>query len=529
MVRYHHALQYNILSFVYMNIVNKNANARILINTGILYFQLIFTIIVNLYATRLILNAMGVDDFGIVNLVSGIVAMLSFFQNSLTISTQRFLSVNMGKKDEYTQSQIFNTSFLIHILLGIVLVVILESILPLVFNSSIQIPIDRLTASKYLYQLTIFGTFFVIISVPYDATLNAHENMLIFSLASIIESIIRLVGAIILIGYGNDKLVFYGILLITIRFASLLFKSVYCTLHYSDAKIYINRFNWRRMREMLSFAGWNMIGGFSVSLRSQGMAVVLNIFQGVVINAAYGIANQVAGQMSNFTATITKAMAPQIMQSKGSGDVMNMKSLSLKQCKYSFLLLLFFAIPLYVEMPLVLHLWLKEIPDYCVSFCRLILLVSLAQQITIGLQTLIQAHGRIALYQTIMSLLIILNIPFAYIVLKLGFNPNYVIVAMFFAELICLFGRVLLANKLVGLSVKQVQKELFNYIFIYSFASIIIAYICLLLKPMFSEYFAFFLTIVVSWAGLLIVAALFFSEGEKLMTKRIFSNLYRRL
>ncbi len=212
---------------------------------------------------------MGVEDFGIVNLVSGIVAMLSFFQNSLTISTQRFLSVNMGKKDNDMQLQIFNTSVVIHLLLGIALVLILESVAPLIFNSSIQIPTDRIAASQLLYQLTILGTFFVIISVPYDATLNAHENMLIYSIASIIESMIRLAGAIILVGYGYDKLVFYGILLITIRLVSMLFKSVYCRIKYSDARINLTKFNSSSLREMLSFAGWNAIGGFSVSLRSQ--------------------------------------------------------------------------------------------------------------------------------------------------------------------------------------------------------------------------------------------------------------------
>lgn len=512
-----------------MEIVNRSANARILINTAILYFKLIFTIIVNLYSTRLILNAMGVEDFGIVNLVSGIVAMLSFFQNSLTISTQRFLSVNMGKKDNDMQLQIFNTSVVIHLLLGIALVLILESVAPLIFNSSIQIPTERIAASQLLYQLTILGTFFVIISVPYDATLNAHENMLIYSIASIIESMIRLAGAIILVGYGNDKLVFYGILLITIRLVSMLFKSVYCRIKYSDARINLSKFNSSSLREMLSFAGWNAIGGFSVSLRSQGMAVVLNIFQGVVINAAYGIANQLLGQLTNFTATISKAMAPQIMQSKGAGEENHMMSLSLKQCKYSFVLLLFFAIPLYAEMPLVLKLWLKQIPDYGISFCRLILLVSLAQQITIGMQTLIQANGKIALYQTLMSFLIMLNIPFAYIILKMGYNPNLVIIAMFFVEIICMVARIVLARHLVGLSYQFARKELMNPVLLLTAISIGITTLCIYLHPFFSEYLAFVVTLLVSWSLLLLGVIVTMSNSERMMVKSIITKLMSKI
>lgn len=508
-----------------MSIVNKSANARILINTAILYFKLIFTIIVNLYSTRLILNAMGVEDFGIVNLVSGIVAMLSFFQNSLTISTQRFLSVNKGKKDNDMQIKIFNTSIVIHLLLGIALVIILESIAPLVFNSSIQIPLERINASQMLYQLTILGTFFVIISVPYDATLNAHENMLIYSIASIIESMIRLAGAIILVRYGNDKLVFYGLLLITIRLVSMVFKSVYCHLKYSDARIKISKFSLHSLREMLSFAGWNAIGGFSVSLRSQGIAIVLNIFQGVILNAAYGIANQLLGQLTNFTATISKAMAPQIMQSKGAGEENHMMSLSLKQCKYSYILLLFFAIPLYAEMPLVLRLWLKQIPDYGISFCRLILLVSLVQQITIGMQTLIQANGRIALYQSLMSLLIMLNIPFAYFILKMGYNPNLVIVAMLFLEIICLVARLILAHRLVGLSYELTRKELMTPVLIISAISIGITLLCIYMHTLFSEYMSFIIALIVSWILLTIGVVVTMSNSERIIAKSMISKI----
>ena len=498
-----------------MNFVNKSANTRILINTGILYFKLIFTIVVNLYSTRLILNAMGVEDFGIVNLVSGIVAMLSFFQNSMTISTQRFLSVNMGKNDSETQMQIFNTSFVIHVLLGIALVLLLELLSPLIFNSSIQIPVDRLDASQLLYQLTIVGTFLMIVTVPYDATLNAHENMLIYSIACIIESIIRLIGALVIVHYHNDKLVFYGVLLISIRLISMLFKRIYCRMKYNDAQIKISKFNKNCFWEMLSFAGWNAIGGFSVSLRSQGMAIVLNVFQGVCINAAYGIANQLLGQLTNFTATISKAMAPQIMQCKGSGDEKHMISLSIKQCKYSFILLLFFVVPLYSEMPLILRLWLKQIPEHGIVFCRLILLVALVQQLTIGLQTLIQANGNIAFYQTTMSFFIMLNIPLASIVLNYGLSPYFVIYIMIFVEIICLVIRVVFAHRLVNLSYKLTMNTLILPIVIITIASVAITLICFYSHDFFSDYVSLFINLIMSWTLLVMVVFAVMSDNER--------------
>ena len=387
---------------------------RIVVNTVILYCKLIITIVVNLFATRLILGAMGVDDFGIVNLVSGIVAMLSFIQNSMTISTQRYLSVNMGIKDEKEQSVIFNTSVILHLILGCFIVLILELCAPFIFDSAIQIPADRIPASKILYQCTIISTFIVIIMVPYDATLNAHENMLVFSLASITESLIRLTGAILLLYYTHDKLIFYGI------------------LHtYPDSLVKPKICRYSLMKEMFFFAFWNFFGSFAVTARTQGIAIVLNIFHGVAINSAYGVATQVSGQLSSFTSTISKAMSPQIMQNKGAGHISSMVSLALKQSKFSFALLLIVAIPLFLEMPYILKVWLNDVPEFSVQFCRLILMVALIQQLSSGMQLAIQANGKISLYQITISIALLLNIPVAWILLKyVEVEPYMVLISM---------------------------------------------------------------------------------------------------
>lgn len=506
-----------------------DANKRIVVNTGILYFKLIFTIIVNLYATRLILNAMGVENFGIVNLISGIVALLSFFQNSLTISTQRFLSVNKGKNDIKKQLRIFNTSILIHFFLGLCVVAILESLTTMIFNSAIQIPVDRISSSQILYQLTILATFFVIITVPYDATLNAHENMLWFSFATIIESIIRLVGAFLMTGYPYDKLVFYGLLIISIRSISMIIKVVYCTRHYNDSKINILLFDKKLLKNMLSFAGWNVIGGFSVSIRSHGMALIFNLFHGVVSNAAYGIANQVFGQLSNFASTISKAMAPQIMQNKGSGNENHMILLSLRQCKYSFILLLFFAVPLFIEMPLILKLWLKQVPENASLFCRLILIVAMIQQVTIGIQTLIQANGKIALYQTIMSVVIFFNVPLAYFSLKIGMPAYSVIVTMIAIELVCMITRLTLANKLVCVSLSLLRRELLSPIFKMFIASSSFVTLLLCAKSNLNSLLDLFVYFFISFIWIIFVAVITLSNEERSSINLFLKKTYRKI
>ncbi len=432
-----------------------DSNKRMAVNTVILYAKLIITIAVNLYSTRLILNAMGVEDYGVVNLISGIVAMLSFVQNSMSVSSQRYMSVNMGKRDCNIMEKVFNSSFALHLILAVIIFFLLECLTPIVFGSSIQIPEERIVAARILYQLTIVGTVLVVVTVPYDATLNAHENMLVYSIATIVESIIRLAGAFILLVYCHDKLIFYGWLLITIRFVSLLIKSIYCRKHYKEACFSAKHCDKGMMKEMFSFAFWNMFGALAMTARSQGVAIVMNIFLGVIINAAFGIANQVSGQLRNFTATISKAMNPQIMQRAGSGDIEGMISLSMKQCKYASFLLSYAIIPLLFSMQFILKIWLKEIPEYSIAFCSLILILSMVQQSTNGIMSLIQATGDIRNYQIAVSSIMLFNIPLAYLLLHLGISASSVIMGMIVIEIFTCVVRLIFARKLTGMSITK--------------------------------------------------------------------------
>lgn len=507
------------------------SSERIVVNTGILYVKLIITIVVNLLSTRLILLSMGVKDYGIVNLISGIVAMLSFVQNSMTISTQRYLSVNMGQNNPEKQKRIFNTSILLHLILVCLIITILEACHPMVFNSQVQIPGDRLFASQVLYQLMIIGTALVVITVPYDATLNAHENMLWFSIASIIESLIRLAGACILLSYSHDKLIFYGLLIVAIRLVSMIIKVTYCRLHYPDSRISFKHTEKTLMREMFSFSFWNLFGSFATAARSQGMAVILNIFNGVAINAAYGIAHQISGQLSNFSATISKAMAPQIMQSKGASEKDRMINLSLRQSKYTVTLLTMFALPLLLDMEFILRIWLKEVPDYTVDFCSLIVLVALVAQLSSGLMTLIQANGRISLYQITMSSLILLSIPLAYYALKYDYYPSVVILILLIIEVFCFAVRLLFAKKLVGVKFSTVWRELGKPISFMIIIGVCLFYVVTnyLPHPFSNEWVTFLLHFFVTeFIMVVIIMTVIFSREERIILRNLVVSLKKR-
>lgn len=432
---------------------------RMAVNTVILYAKLIITIVVNLYSTRLILNAMGVEDYGVVNLISGIVAMLSFVQNSMSVSSQRYMSVNMGKHDDRIIVKVFSSSFVLHLILAVIIFVLLESLTPLVFGSSIQIPDQRVDSAQILYQLTIIATTIVVITVPYDAALNAHENMLLFSIATIIESVIRLTGALILLVYSSDKLIFYGLLVIIIRLVSMLIKWFYCRSHYHETRFSMTHSDKTIMKNMFSFAFWNTFGALALTGRSHGVAIVMNTFLGVFVNASYGIANQISGQLQTFTATITKAMNPQIMQRAGSGNNVGMISLAIKQCKYSSILLSYAIIIMLFSMPFILKTWLGEIPEYCQEFCSLILLVSMIQQLSVGLMSAIQATGVVRNYHMVVSLIMLLNIPLSYFLLWIGFGAPYVIIGIIAIEIIICAVRVYFAHNLAGLSVADFIKQ----------------------------------------------------------------------
>ena len=404
---------------------------------------------ISLISVPLVLSALGASDYGLYNLVAGVVAMLSFLNLSLTVSSQRYMSVAMGAKDIEGIDIVYNTSFYMHLFLGAIIIVLFE--FGSFFIDKLNIEPDRLWCAKIIYQFLIISTFVQIISVPFDALINAHEDMHAFAIIETINSLLLLVVAISLKYYDGDKLLFYGLFVCFIAIATFLMKYGWVRYSYRNYRINIVK-KWSKLqiRGMFGFAGWNLFGGIAMIGRNQGIAIIFNIFLGTIANASYGIANHINGALSNFSGTFQKAINPQLMKSEGMKDRERLLKISFISSKYSVLALSFFSIPLIIEMPDILHIWLNNnIPPYTIELTRYILLLSIVYQYSVGIMSAIQAVGYIRNYQIAMGCIILLNLPMAYILVKTGYPIYYVTIGFVALELISLVVRIKMAEVLV--------------------------------------------------------------------------------
>ena len=503
-----------------------NPSNRIIFNTIILYAKIIIDMILALWTVPLVMRALGQSDYGLYNLVAGVVAMLTFLNNSMTVVTQRYMSVTMGTKDFTKLNNVYNASIRIHIILGFFLVLLLEAVAPFLFNGFLNIEPDRLRASLLIYQFMIISTLFAIIAVPFDATLNAYEDMLTFSLISISEALFKLLLALSLFKISFDKLVFYGLGLVVISILGVLVRILIVNRRYQDLRVsFKQKIPGALYNSMLSYAGWNTFGSLAMIGKNQGIAVVLNLFNGTIINASYGIANQVNGVLSSFTSSIQKAISPQLMKNEGAHRRDAMISMSFSLVKMTTTIFAVMAIPLIIEMKQVLVLWLHEdIPLYTVEFCRLIIIMQLLFQLSSGVAIAIDAVGNIKQYRIVLSIVLLLNIPVTFFVLKLGFPPYYVIYSMIFFECICLIVRLYYANKTTGFPVAlYFEKCFFPSVIVISISSICGFCIC----SVFSA----------TWGRLLVTVAVTFflttfgtyklilNAKERMVIKTFISNL----
>jgi len=431
----------------------KAAN-RVALNTGILYGRMLITMGITLYSTRLVLNALGSTDYGIFNLLAGIILMLSFLNTAMATSTQRYLSFHQGRNDLAMQRKVFTNSLVLHSAIGLLIVIGLEGVGFFLFDGFLNIPPDRMEAARTIYHFMSLTVFFTIITVPFNGSLVAHENMFWVAFVNIVETLLKLAIAIVLYQVAGDKLVVYGLLTASITIVSFVLYAIYCFKRYPDCTLQgIVKPDATLIRELGSFAGWNLFGSLCSLGRTQGLALILNIFFGTVVNSAYGIANQVGAQLLFFSNTLLRALNPQIMKSEGAGDRQRMLRLSMMASKFGFFLLAIFAIPIIFEMDAILDLWLINIPEYSVDFCRLILIGGLTNQLTIGLQSAMQATGRIKLYQILVGGLLLLNLPISYILLRLGLPAYFVLISYILIEFLACGVRLILCKRVAGLNI----------------------------------------------------------------------------
>lgn len=435
----------------------KADNARLAKNTMFLYFRMIFIMAVTLYTSRVVLRVLGVEDFGIFNVVAGVVAMFGFLNSSMSATTQRFISFSLGRGDA-NLNKVFSTCVLTHALIALGVLVLVESVgLWFLYNKMI-IPEVRMDAAFWIFQFSALSTVVTVMSIPFNADIIAHEKMSAFAYISIVEVCLKLL-IVFLLDVGNiDKLVLYGFLLLLVQCGIFLTYMGYCLRHFKESRF---RFVYEKklFSEVFSFAGWNLWGYLASILYTQGLNILLNVFFGPVVNAARGLANQVDGAIRLFASNFQMAINPQIVKTYAAKDLESMHRLVFRSSKFSFFLLLALSLPVMIEAPVILRLWLSTVPDWTASFLRLMLVVVIVDSVANPLMTSAAATGRIKLYQSVLGGIQLLIVPVAYVVLRMGGEPNSVFVVHICICLIAFAVRLFIVRGMVGLSIKKYLME----------------------------------------------------------------------
>lgn len=489
---------------------------RVIKNTGYLYAKMGITMFISLYTTRLILNALGAEDFGIYNIVGGAISMLAFLNNAMTTATQRFMSYAKGEGNLLKQRQIFNVSLIIHACIAMVMAIVAIVAGYFFFDGVLTIDDERRAAAIWVYCSVIISMLLTIINVPFQAILNARENMLFYSVTGIVESFLNLAIAFYLTTYHQDKLILYGILTTAIVVLDLLMVVWYCRKHYEECVVSLDQYYDKTVfKSMVSFAGWNFLPASTSMISQYGMSIALNNFFGAILNAAQGIANQISGQLMAFSTTMVKALNPAIAKSEGSGERETMLNATLMGAKYSFLLLGFFAVPFMLETPTILKIWLKTVPDWTILFTRLQLSRSLIEQLSVLLISAIYAQGEIKRYSLVKSIFYILPIILTTLAFWQG-APPYILYIFWISCWGIAGGVVILrfTKKKCGLS----YRKYFNSVFVPCVGTLVMSFGCGLL-PLFILSPSFLRIILVAFACasgfLLSYYFIFMSRDEK--------------
>ena len=430
-----------------------NANSKMLFNTCILYVRVALTMGVILLSSRWVLLALGEEDFGIYSLVAGLLSMLSFLNLTLASSTQRFLSYALGKGDISALNSVFNLSCILHLFIGIIVLAIFEIVGFFFLEHILQIPLGKEDDAAFVMHCIAISMFVSIVVVPYNASLITHENMLFVAVVQIGDALLKLLTAFILLNYTGTRIRLYAICMMVIPVCSSLLYICYCKKNYPETRLNIpSAFKKGLFKSFSKYTGWNLIGGISHLFKTQGIAMLLNTFMGVVINAAYGIASQVNSQLQVFSSNMLTATRPQIVKSEGNGNRARMTQVSITTCRLTFILLAFLVAPFVSECDYILNLWLKDVPKYTVEFVQLFLIASLISQLYTGISIGIESVGSIKHLQLFVGGLHFLVLPVGYFLLIKGYGVLSVFYMLIIEELLCLIITALISKHVTGLS-----------------------------------------------------------------------------
>lgn len=433
---------------------SANNNARIAKNTILLYFRMILLMAVSLYTSRVVLSTLGIEDYGIYNVVGGFIGMLAFLNGAMCSSTQRFITVELGRGNEESLQRVFSTCVITHGIIAALVFVIAETVGLWFVMEKMVIPEERMTAAMVVYQCSIATSIIQIMSYPYNADIVAHEKMSAFAYISIYEVFANL-GIVFLIRIGNfDRLALYAVALLLVKVSVIMVYRIYCKRNFIEASMK-KIFDKTLIKQIFAFTGWNLWGGMAGTLMGQGINVLLNLFFGPTVNAARGMAVQVQSAVHMFATNFQMAMNPQIMKTYASGEINAMHLLVFRSAKFTFMLLLCIMLPLAVEIDTVLGIWLKEVPTYTDIFVCLMLVICMIDSVSSPFMTAAAATGKVKIYQSVVGGILISIVPIAYIVLKLGGNPYSVFFVHIVVGLIAYTARLLIVRGLIKLSIRE--------------------------------------------------------------------------
>lgn len=509
--------------------VEVSANNRLLArNTVFLYIRMVFVMLISFYTTRVILNVLGVVDYGVYNVVAGFVSLFAVLNNCLTTGTNRFYNFALGKKDNDEVRKVYNASLRIQVIIIIVLLILIETIGLWYIHNKMVIPNDRLNAAIYLFQFSVISLAFVVFQVPYSSAVLAYERMDFFAVVSIIDAVCKLGIALALPLATGDKLILYGCLMTLISVVNFLMYFVYVRLKFPVLKIN-RKIDKDLFKSLLLFSGWSILDPFSYIVRDQGSNMTLNLFFGPVVNAAYGISQTISGAVTSFASNLSVAFRPQIIQSYSSGNYQRTKSLMFSMSKINFFLQVLIAVPLIFEMGPILDIWLGDTrPEYAVTFAILVMIINCVNVLNEPVSIVMVATGKIKLVKSVSLFIITSVVPIGYLLFKSGMPPHFIYLAMFCLTIVNQISCVLImTHKFSYIAIGEyLSKIAFPCLFLAVLAAIAPFILTSIMQPSFLRIVLVF--ILSGMCTFVLAYAVCFDADERVMILSIINKIIKK-
>ena len=506
---------------------NSENSKRIVKNTSMMYVRMLLTMAVSLYTSRIVLNTLGVVDFGVYNVVGGIVMMFSFLNSSMSSATQRFLSFELGKRDYVRFSKVFSMSVNIHSIIAILIFILAETIGLWFLNAKLVVPAERMVAANWVYQFSVFAIMLSIMNVPYNAVIIAYERMDVYAYISIVEVVLKLMIVFALEWIGLDKLKLYSALVFCVGTIVFFIYRIYSKRNFSETNYH---FFWDKplFVTLMNYAGWNLFGNIAAVTMGQGINIMLNLFMGPAVNAARAIAFQVNSAVSGFVSNFQLALNPQIVKSYAAEDLKYMHQLIFQGSKYSFFLFFAISLPIILETEYILKIWLKVVPEYTIIFTQLVILNILIDTLSGPLITAAQASGKIKVYQGVIGGLLLFILPVSYIFLKNGFEPQITHLISIVISLISFIIRLIILKKLVQLKITDFLFEVFLKTFLVSSFAVVLP---LLVRWFFAESLQRFIIVSITSlvSAFVTIYKIGLNQSEKVILLHASKNIWNRI